>query len=284
VIQLAEGFGLETVNRPLRLKIWDEPDPRSIYTIGIDPSGGVGEDVGDAAVMVVVDVRTLRMVAMFRCFDLNPFELGREADRLGRYYGGLIGQAHLVVEANNHGQCTLEVLKTECGYWNFYAARGKAPGQTVGGFPRWVNQIGYWMTPKSRDALIHDARKVWDTVSTADYLKLFGSPIRDYQVQREMESFRAERTKTNRQVFQAAQGQHDDIVMALALAWYGRSTALSAAPLLPPVEEPYRDQDFYERENDYIRRFMADRGVQWAPEDDEPKFVKVQVAWKPPSQ
>ncbi len=276
--RLTDTYGLDVDSPPGSLKIWDEADPKGLYCIGADPAGGVGEEVGDASTAIVIDVRNLRQVAQLRTFESNPFDFGREVAKLGRYYGGLTGLAHIVCEANSFGQCTLEVLKVEQSYWNLFAQSGKTSAHG------YLRQVGFWVTSNTKDALVQDARKVWATVTSQDYLKLFGSAVRDEVLLDELESFRATRKDSGKQVFGAAEGKHDDLVTALALAWFGRSTALFAAPTLQAPKQDFPDRDFHEREDERVTRFMEGMGISWRPEDDGETFLKVQVTWKPYSE
>lgn len=272
------GFRLNAQRRPRWLRIWEMPDPDGIYSIGVDPAAGVGEDAGDASAAVVVDIRNLRQVAQLRCWTIDPFLFGREVARLGRFYGGRSRLAHLVVEANNHGQCTLERLKVEEGYWNLHAQRQMARNATSNGNSRWQNRIGFYMTAPAKDALVNDARRCFSAVTTDEYHQRFGCAIKDKDLLLEMESFKFLEEKNR---FEAAEGKHDDLVIALCLAWWGRDTALHSVPAEELPQPDVRNAWLKANEDRMIRDLMAERGIDWYPEDPATEYRQVVVSWRP---
>jgi len=109
---IADGNRMEIHDDPKGcIAIWEEPDPSHTYSIGADPSGGVGQDNGAA---YVKDNKTNKFVARL-WGDLAPADFARELYKLGKFYNN----AWMCVEANNHGHVVLHVLK-EMNYRNLY--------------------------------------------------------------------------------------------------------------------------------------------------------------------
>jgi hypothetical protein len=78
----------------------------SQYTIGVDPSGGVGKD---NAVIQIFHAESGEQVAEYAHNRIEPDTLGVKAAELGR----LFNEAYITVESNNHGPVTLDALRDE---------------------------------------------------------------------------------------------------------------------------------------------------------------------------
>jgi hypothetical protein len=174
-----EGIILEDNGR---LTIWFPPQKGRRYILGVDTSGG-GSD-GDYACAQVIE-RTMGM----QCAELHghfpPYELARRVADLGqRYEGGLVA-----VERNNHGFGVLAHLNN-LEYENLFEKDG---------------QLGWLTSAASRPAMIENMAAVLMSEP-----ELFHSP----RLLEECRTFvrRADGTAA------AADGAHDDCVMAMAIA------------------------------------------------------------------
>jgi hypothetical protein len=201
---LASGscvFDTEAIDRRLRevppplerrwagaLEVWLTPMAGREYLVAVDPAGGGSE--GDYAAMQVLDAATGLQCAEFqgRC---GLLEIAERSAALARQYNG----AMLIVERNNHGAGVLAYLTGVVQYGRLYQQDGQ-PGWLTTGLsrPRVVGQV---------ERLLGEGA---DGVMSARLL-------------REMKTFvRDTRGRTG-----AAQGQHDDLVMAMGLALAVRS-------------------------------------------------------------
>jgi hypothetical protein len=165
-----------------RLTVWFPPQKDRRYILGVDTAGG-GSD-GDYACAQVID-RTLGM----QCAELHghfpPFELARRVADLGKRYG----QALVAVERNNHGSGVLAHL-TSLEYGNVFEKDG---------------QLGWLTSAASRPAMIENMAAVLMAEP-----ELFHSP----RLLEECRTF-VRRADGNAG---AADGAHDDCVMAMAIA------------------------------------------------------------------
>lgn len=86
------------------------------YVMGIDPSGGTGND--DAAI-VVFCVETFEQV--FELFNkgINPIDIGELGCKIGDYYN----KAFITCESNNHGAATVPYLVTNYDRFKLYKRR-----------------------------------------------------------------------------------------------------------------------------------------------------------------
>jgi hypothetical protein len=200
---LASGscvFDTEAIERRLRevpaavekrwagaLEIWLKPMPGREYVVAVDPAGGGSE--GDYAAMQVLDRATGLQCAEFqgRC---GLLELAERAAALAREYNGAL----LAVERNNHGSGVLAYLTGVIRYERLYEADGQA---------------GWLTTAMTRPRLLEQVERL---------LLEHAECVMSARLLREMKTFvRDARGRTG-----AAQGQHDDLVMALGIALVAR--------------------------------------------------------------
>ncbi len=166
-----------------RILTWLPPSKPWEYIIGVDTAGGGSE--GDYACAQVIQRET-----GLQCAELHghfpPYELARRLVKLGQKYE----HALIAVERNNQGYGVLAHLK-ELHYENMY---------TSGGQDGWLTSV------VTRPAMIENLAAV-----------LIESP----------ELFHSQRLLGEMKTFvryadghgAAADGAHDDCVMAMAIAW-----------------------------------------------------------------
>lgn len=165
-----------------RLLIWLPPQERKQYIMGVDAAGGGTE--GDYACAQVIDRAT-----GLQCAELHghfpPYELARKIVKLGRRFG----DALIAVERNNHGYGVLAHLK-ELRYENLFVQDG---------------QEGWLTSVVSRPAMIEILG-----ASLIERPELFVSP----RLLAEVKTF----VRYPDGHGAAAEGAHDDCVMAMAIA------------------------------------------------------------------
>ena len=165
-----------------RLAVLLPPRPETKYIIGVDTAGG-GSD-GDYACAEVIERET-----GMQCAELHghfpPQELARRVTELARRYNGAL----VAVERNNHGHAVLVHLN-QLGCRNLYEREGMA---------------GWLTTAGNRPAMIENMAAV--LIASPD---LFHSS----RLLEECRTFVRKEDGNSR----AAEGSHDDCVMAMALA------------------------------------------------------------------
>jgi hypothetical protein len=194
---LASGhcvFDVEAIERRLReapmpveyrwggtLQIWLRPLAGREYLLAVDTAGGGSE--GDYAAMQVLDAATGLQCAEFQG-HCGLMELSQRAVELAREYNGAL----LVVERNNHGGAMIAYLQSVFQYERLYQ-QGEA---------------GWLTTALSRPRAL---RMVEQAINQG------GQTLMSARLLREMKTFvRDERGRTG-----AAEGQHDDLVMAMGI-------------------------------------------------------------------
>ena len=165
-----------------RLQVWFPPTKQWQYIIGVDAAGGGTE--GDYACAQVTQRET-----GLQCAELHghfpPFELARRLVELGRRYGNAL----LAVERNNHGFGVLAHLK-DLEYDNLFVQNG---------------QEGWLTSVVTRPAMIENLAAM-----LIEQPGLFHSP----KLLAEMKTF----VRHSDGHGAAAEGAHDDRVMAMAIA------------------------------------------------------------------
>ncbi len=183
---------MEENNGPL--KVWKDPDPRSEYVIGADVAEGLA--TGDYSVAEVVDISTMETVARWRG-KADPDRFGEILAALGRHYNyALIG-----VEVNNHGLTTVQKLR-DIFYTNLY----KRESGYDEDFEEPTSHLGWKTDMRTKriaiDTLIQIIREGINKDKDPVFIEEAFAYVRD------------DRGRTN-----AEEGEHDDTVMAKAIAF-----------------------------------------------------------------
>lgn len=165
------------------LLVWLEPKSGRRYIVAADSAGG-GED-GDFAAVQVIDWQTGLQCAELQ-ERLRPAELAKVAVELAREYG----DAMIAVERNNHGAAVLAYMETRERYRNVYRQGGEAGWLTTGvSKPEMTARMG---------ALLEERPETFQSRRLLGECRTFVG---------------MERGRTG-----AANGAHDDLVMAMAVA------------------------------------------------------------------
>jgi hypothetical protein len=122
------------------LRIWLPPLSGKEYIVAVDSAGG-GSD-GDFAAVQVIDLATGMQCAELQQ-RLGTLELACVAASLGREYGGADGPALVAVERNNHGAGVLAYLDAIEHYARVYEQAGVAGWLTsAGSKPAMIGRMG----------------------------------------------------------------------------------------------------------------------------------------------
>ena len=227
--------------RSYEWRLYHLPNYEDEYVIGIDTAFGLSPK-GDASVMQVLRVvsgeenvrkayerhgwlkdgewqiptvagevafevmphkgRILEQVAVFDG-RLEPTEYGDYAADAGRFFG----DALVVPEENGPGQTVLRRLKDQ-EYWNIYQRQPTAES--------------YYEKDRELYGFFTETRSKTDLINTlAEWLAKGWLIIDDSKTVKELSMYRYEVTSGGKETTNAPKGQHDDHVMALALAVYG---------------------------------------------------------------
>lgn len=174
------------------LKVWLQPQDGNEYVIGADVAEGIEEDYSVATVM---DRASHQTVARFRG-DMEPADFGEYLAMLGKWYNhALIG-----AEINNHGLTTVQRLR-DVGYDNLYRREMGIDER----YEEYTSKLGWRTDVRTKPLMIDGLSEAISTNQIIDYDKIF---IREC-----MTYVRDLRGRTNAQT-----GQHDDTVMATAIA------------------------------------------------------------------
>lgn len=174
------------------LKVWMQPQEGHDYVIGADVAEGVGEDFSCATIM---DRSTHQTVARFRG-DIEPADFGELLALYGRWYN----QALIGAEINNHGLTTVQRLR-DVGYDNIYRRELGIDER----YEEYTSKLGWKTTVITKPLMIDALSEAISLGQIVDYDKIF---IREC-----MTYIRDARGRTN-----AQEGQHDDTVIATAIA------------------------------------------------------------------
>lgn len=181
------------------LLVWDPPDPGTQYVIGADVA--MGYKGGDYSVAVVLD-DTRRVVARYRS-HVHPAYFAEVLFDLGKFYN----TARLIVENNQHGILTCNLLGQEMCYPNFYTE------ETVDKVTKeFKTKLGFHTNVSTKPFIIDELRAAIVERSIVIPDRLILDELSTYVVD--------ENGKMGAEVGSDAHGEklHDDLVMGLALA------------------------------------------------------------------
>jgi hypothetical protein len=170
------------------LQVWFPPQAGKSYVIGVDAAGG-GSDGDFAAVQVIERATGLQCAELQQ--RLRPQELARISVELAREYNGAL----LAIERNNHGAAVIAYVETVERYARMYAQNG---------------ETGWLTTAASKPEMVAVLGSVIESAPER---------LRSRRLLSECRTFVAgERGRTG-----AARGEHDDLVMAMAVGLAARS-------------------------------------------------------------
>jgi hypothetical protein len=181
--QMAEVEPVLATRRGGALLVWLRPVVGRTYVVAVDSAGG-GEDGDFAAVQVIDQVTGLQCAELQE--RLRPAELARAAVGLAKEYHGAL----IAVERNNHGAAVLAYIETSERYTQVYRQGGEAGWlTTVVSKPEMTARLG---------SLLEQRPEMFKSKRLLGECRTFVG---------------RERGKTG-----AANGAHDDLVMAMAVA------------------------------------------------------------------
>ena len=181
-----------------QLQVWYPPVAGRQYLVAVDPAGGGTE--GDYSAVEVMDVLTGMQCAELRC-KAGGYELALEIEKLAKEYN----QALVVVERNNHGSGILAYLTGVCGYPRIFEQNG---------------QQGWLTSVLSRQVMIGAL-----SAALLQTPQIFSSE----RLLRECRTFVRHRNGK----MAAQNGEHDDCLMAMAIALQVRGEAVLGRRLSP---------------------------------------------------
>ncbi len=189
------------------LRIYQHPQPGHSYVVGVDPAGGIMG--ADYTAVVILDKINGEEVAFYRGI-IPPDLLSYKLKEWGKTYN----DAMIAVESNNHGLTTLTKLR-DIEYYNIYYRR-----TFDAKFNSWTNKIGWLTNVKTKPLMIDEFNA---SLRKGEII------IRSQEILSECLTFQY--TDTGK--MEAAQGFHDDCIMAASIAWQ----AIKYVPLRENLEQ-----------------------------------------------
>jgi len=185
------------------LWIWKEPKEGSQYIIGVDVAEGVGDD-GDNSAFQIIDSSTCEQVGEFSSNLVPPQIYAMIIARIGMYYN----EALVAVENVGPGLAVIDKLIHTLYYGNLYYHRVKTQ-----------EKPGIVMNKSIRPVVLE---------SMQNYIENRLCKINSTRLVRELKTFVFDRNKKRAE---ARKGHHDDLIMALSIAFHVRDHHVRDVPL-----------------------------------------------------
>lgn len=210
------------------LAIWEEPVIGEEYAIGVDTASGMYD--GDWSVAEVIRMSDCRQVAEWRN-HYDPNEWGRRVCRLGWLYNNAL--MAIETHPSPHGLTAFNRAQ-EDGYANLYMQQvmdSREPG-------KFTTRKGWHRTPGSTMAFLNRVRRAVKE----------GCVIRSSLLLREMRAIKTEYANTTvgrpKETLSSG-GEHDDCVIAYALALQVRDLGYATGYVEEKVRETADPADLY---------------------------------------
>lgn len=196
------------------LLIYREPVDGREYIMGVDAAAGQGDE-HDNSCFEIIDAATCEQVAEFYSNTVPNHIFAQIVAQVATLYNNAL----VVVENESYGQTVLSKLQFDIGYENlYYTAQGGS------------NRAGLKTTKSSRPMLIETFQSRILTKSMA---------IRSRRLVHELKHFVFNK-QTKRP--EAAPGYHDDAILAMSLALFGRETHIRNVPIGASVPEEFTER------------------------------------------
>jgi hypothetical protein len=95
-------------------KIWEQPDERKIYGIGVDVGEGIGKAASVVQVLDFTDLSEIKQVAVYHDNMIDTVHFAFKLDKIGRHWGC----PPMVIERNNCGSDVINFLYHKHHYSN----------------------------------------------------------------------------------------------------------------------------------------------------------------------
>lgn len=194
------------------LLMWEQPLKNHRYVMAVDVADGLGLDRSCITILRLATVeRPAEEVAQFVTDSIEAIDLAAYCDAIGRFYRDDSSQeAYAAIETNNHGMATLAELLRHFGYHNHFVWQYEDAATPQGRFSR---RVGWYTSVKTRPLILSRLVRALTT-----YDPLSGFPdcrVNSPFTQEELADFHTEGQLWEAE---AAQGAHDDCLIALAIA------------------------------------------------------------------
>lgn len=176
-----------------RFRIYEYPEHKYQYILGIDIAHGVGGDSSVIQVLKVEDERNVKQVAVYQSSEISPHDFCKVIIAISDYYE----DAQCIIESNDVGSAVLNLLWYEHEF------------DRIVNFDR--HGFGVRANKKTKLAACMNMKK---------YIEKFFIELVDPKTILELSLF--EEVQPN--IFKAAAGKHDDLVTSLMWGLYFLST------------------------------------------------------------
>ena len=130
-------------------QVWFKPDPKHIYTIGVDVAEGIGGCASVAMVFDITDLTSIQQVAVYRNDTIDPYHFAEFLNKMANQWGA----PPLLIERNGPGGGVIDALKEVHKYPSLveYGPNAQETGTRLGIFShtntksKAITNMRYWI-------------------------------------------------------------------------------------------------------------------------------------------
>ena len=131
-------------------RVWEDPQPENIYTIGVDVAEGVKKNSSVIQIFDITDLTEIKQVAEYASNEINPYEFSTKVNEICHHWGA----PPVLIERNNCGAQVVDTLYQTYRYPNIvsYSPRtGKTKFDRLGVYAhtntkyKGVTNMRYWV-------------------------------------------------------------------------------------------------------------------------------------------
>lgn len=107
--------------------LWEEPDVKKIYTVGVDVSEGVDLDASCIQILDITHLNNIKQVATYHNNGISPYLFTKKLHEILQHWGNPL----VAIERNNCGAQVVDNLANEMGYRNIVSFAPTIKGRAV---------------------------------------------------------------------------------------------------------------------------------------------------------
>ena len=120
--------------------IWEPPQPGHIYSFGVDVSEGIGRASSVIQIIDITDLTNIKQCAIYHSNKIDPYKFANKVFEISQQWGN----PHMIIERNNCGAQTIDVLHNTYHMDNLITHLPKGQVGESGNFNKLGSRLGVY--------------------------------------------------------------------------------------------------------------------------------------------